>query len=328
MINKKAMTDNIIVLCHIIENYKEFETKLLPMLSSKYSVDFISQLRSISKGKNIFGASKTKKFYQENKSIIDTINQYSNITDFILDNYNWSGKPNTNIQFFYQYISNHKKDINQILATLEALNKLGFGYFEFNEDINFTTETYKAYPLFKNNYSIVYVANLEIIPSYENNINYKTSHSNYKIELDIIGEDISKYSRKILLNSLLFDLKTLPESINKKTTFDYILQLKEAKKEEQAIIINAVDLSISVSDLENQLNSTNNTIIKLDKVKSKKEIINILLNIRENIEKLKTLSIEHDNDVSLQNPLLTPEILTKEKYLYLERRYWSNIDID
>ena len=45
------------------------------------------QLWEISAGKFKIGARKAKKFYKKNKSVIDTINKYSNITRFINDNY-------------------------------------------------------------------------------------------------------------------------------------------------------------------------------------------------------------------------------------------------
>lgn len=328
MENKKAETNNIIALCHIIDHFEEFEKNLMPMISPKYNRDFVFQLWDISKGKFKLGARKAKKFYSENKSIIDTINKYSDITRFINDNYSWHGKPNGNLQFFYEYISSHKEKMEQILDVLGKLSELGFWKFEFNENSDFTKEIYDANPSFKSNFRITYVANAKVIPNYVSHINYMTTDSNYKMELSIIGEELSEYGKEIVLNSLLFDTKSFPTSLNRENTFEHILRLKNEQKEQSTIIRNSVDLSISISDLEQQLNFTNGTISRLDGVKNKEELVAILLNIREYVEKLKTLSAEHDSSVSKQEPLLTPEVLEKEKNLYLKRRYLSSIDID
>ena len=48
--------------------------------------------------------------------------------------------------------------------------------------------------------------------------------------------------------------------------------------------------------------------------------------MKENLEKLKVLSIEYDSNISKEESSLTKEVLEKEKNLYLKRRMISNID--
>jgi len=98
--NYSAEINNIITLCHIIDDFEEFEKKLLPVISPKYNRDFVFQLWGISKGKFKLGARKAKKFYIENKSVIDTINKYSNVPTFINLNYDYYGEPNGSLHFF------------------------------------------------------------------------------------------------------------------------------------------------------------------------------------------------------------------------------------
>ena len=43
------------------------------------------------------------------------------------------------------------------------------------------------------------------------------------------------------------------------------------------------------------------------------------------LEKLKTLSLEHDSNISQENPSLTPEVLEIEKSSYLKIRKWESI---
>ena len=54
------------------------------MISPEFNRKFIFQLWDISKGKTKLGARKAKKFYAENKSVVDMINQYSSIPVFII----------------------------------------------------------------------------------------------------------------------------------------------------------------------------------------------------------------------------------------------------
>ena len=328
MENKKMETNNIIALCHIIDDYNEFEKGLISTLAYKWNRNFIFQLIDISEKKFVIGARKAKEFYNENKQIIDTINKYSSFSSFICDNYDCYGNPNESITYFCKYISFHKEKIDKILDVLSKLKKLGFWRIEFNEDLDFTKETYSINPLFRNNYRITYVPNIKVIPNYIDLINYITTNSNYKMVLDIIGEKFSNYNRKIILNSLLFDSRCFPTHIGRKNIFEYILKLKKEQLKQSSMIRNSVDLRVSIDDLEKQLNSTNNIINNLDEVKNKDEYISILLSIKEYLEKLKTLSFEYDSRILEEEALLTREILDNEKDLYLKRRHFSSMDID
>ena len=49
--------------------------------------------------------------------------------------------------------------------------------------------------------------------------------------------------------------------------------------------------------------------------------------MKEDLEKLKELSIEYNSTLLKEEPLLTSELLEKEKKLYLERKACSNIDL-
>jgi len=330
MKTKKTYINNMITLCYIIDEFEEFEKKLIPAISSKYNRNFIYQLWAISKGELKIGASQAKRFYQDNKSVIDKINKYSNVPMFINLNYDWYGKPNEDLCFFYNYLVEHKEEIPQILVLLEKIKALGFSYLKFNERLDFTKEIYEAYPSFDRNYNITYVANAEVIPNYLNNINYKSTNSNYKIELELIGienKSISQFGTEIIVNSLLFNPDTLPEKVDKEHIFDDLLNKKEKQNNTNKIVRNTVNLSIAISDLEEQYIHTNEIIERLDNIANKEELLKALLIIKKELEKLKALNIENENTISIQEPLVTPELLKREKRLYLERRDFSSIDL-
>ena len=325
--NYKIEINNLIALYHIMDDFEEFERKLKPLISTKYNRDFVYNLWKISRGKFTFGAFKARKFYKENKAIIDTIGEYSDISSFINRHYDWQGNQIGNLHFFYQYLIEHKNEIDKILAVLEKLKELGFTSFEFNEDLDFTKETYNI----NQNYNSVvkYVDNIKMIPHYENYIKYGTTSSNYKMELSTtIKSEFSKYGRKIILNSLLFDVNRLPEKIDKETIINPILKLKEEQQEKSAPIRNSVDINVSIFDLETRLGYTTNTISRLEGVKNKKELLEVLSNMKQDVEKLRTLSSEYDSSVTENEPTLTPDVLEKEKSEYVRRREWRNLDID
>ena len=319
---KYVEINNLIALYHILDDYEEFEKKLEMAISPKYNRDFTLKLFDISKGKFRVFSRKIKKFYNENKSVIDTINKYSNIINFINSIYGYYGSTH----FFYEYFLSHKEDLDKIIELLERMKQLGFDDFTFNEDLDFTKESYDIYPTFRRNFRIIYVDNIVVSPSYTSEIDYKTASSNYKIDLDVIGNEISDYGRKITLNSLLFDLNRLPVKLDRKNTFDRIIDLKKQQEEKNTSIRNSVDLSISVSDLDEQLNSTSSIISKLDDVQNKSQLLEALLNIKGEVERLKTLSKQYDSSISEKEPSLTKEVLDREKKLQLKRIELSKLD--
>lgn len=327
-------TDNIIALCHIIDQFKDLEEKLIPILLTKLGGGFISELKfvsklnfvsnlyDISKGKPVFGARRAKKFYDENKLVIDTINKYSDIDKFILENITITGEPDKNagIHFFYDYILSHRDEIDKILAVLEKLKELGFEKFKFDESLDFSKEIYKVGPHFRGNFRIKYLDNIEVLPSYSNDVIYRTSSSNYKMELGVSGDEISFSVNEIILNSLLFDPERLPEKLDRKNTYNIILEKRNLQKEARNIIRDSVNLSIGISDLEHELGSTYRVVNRLNNAESKEELIEVLTSIKEEVGKLKTLSEQFDSSILKNNSSITSEFLEGQKTLYLDRR--------
>ena len=328
--NKKIDINSIITLCYISDEFDNFEKILIPNISSKNNIGFLSQVCDISQGKFKLGAVKAKRFYEENKMTIDTINQYSDILTFINKNYDCHGKPTSDLRFFHEYLLGNKKEISKILQLLEKVKELGFREFEFNEKLDFTKEVYGVYSSLDDNFSFTYVANPQVIPSYTDYINFTTKDSNYKMELEAFNfskNEISPYRRKLILNNLFFDPNSLPESIDIEHTHGHLARLKEEQQKTTNIIRNSVNLSISVLDLEKQFDYTNKTINRLEEIESKEKLVSVLTNMKEDLEKLKTLSIEYDMNVLKEEPLLTTEVLEHEKTLCLRRREWSKIDL-
>jgi len=333
--NKKININDVIALCHMLDNFKEFNEKLMPIICSKNNRNFEYKLLEISKGKFINGSRNVKKFYNENKRVIDTINNYSDIKCFIRNNYIWPRwygiqYEEMGINFFYEYLLSHKEDLSKILKVLGKLKELGFTEFEFNEELDFTKETYSVYPTVCDNYHLTYVANPQVIPNYASHINFTTADSNYKMELDVSNYSyskpyISECCREIVLNSLLFNPSTLPEKIDIEHTHGQLVRLKNEQKENEDTIRNSVNLDMNISVLESALWYMDGMIKKFDDVENKQQLLEVLSSIKDGVEQLRNLSNEYNNSISEKNELLTPEYLQNEKKLLLERREWSRI---
>lgn len=326
--------NHLIALCYILNDYDEFTKNLTRLIKVKHknNTDIVYNLYKISKGQVVIGSKKVKKFYQNNKSVIDTINKFSSISEFITHNYDWHGnlREEPGVDFFYKYITSHQKDLERILSLLEQINKLGFDRLEFNEELDFTNNEYQIYTRFNDNFRISYLDNMEAVPNYRSDVvEYKTTGSNYEIVAHVSFSDLSKYDEKeIIVNSLLFDYKRLPEDITKEFTFDRIVSLKKEQQEDCDSIRNSVDLSIGVDDLYSQFGTTSRIIERLKNVESKEQLREILLGIKSYLDQLKSISSKYDDSVSQSDSTITKEKLQEEKQLYLKRRYWASIDID
>lgn len=322
--NKMINIDNLITLCHILDDYEEFEKILIKAMKHGSDRDFVFQLDDVSKGKFRLGSYKARRFYEENKLIIDAINHYSTIPSFINLNYGINGKIIGDIRFFYEYLVSHKEDIEKILFLMNKLKELGFDNIEFNDELDFTKEVYKTSLSQYDNFYLMYVANPEVIPNYTNEINYVTKDSKYKMILSITGykeKEISKYNRKIILNSLIFNPYMLPEELDLEHTYGNLVRLKEEQSDETFLIRNLVDLNVSIFDLDKQYDSTYRIINGLnDNIKHREELVTILMEIKAKLEKLKLLGLEYNRSISRNDPLLSQELLEQEKVYYLRRR--------
>ena len=314
---KKISINNLYALCCIIGEYDMFNNKILNILSRGHVTHKLYKLQKISNGFFVLGSKKLKNFYQENKEIIDNINYFSSLWNFIIFNYNVNTNKieNGTLYFFYNYILKHKDKFDQIIDLLQKIEKLGFQELELDEAEKFINKDYEIDIDFKKNNEIPYFNNIEYIPNYQNNIiRYRTKNSNYMMCLKRINDKISNGGNNIIVRNLFFDINDLPEIITKENTFDQII-IKDNQSINNKIIKNSLDLSVCIDDLYNQYNITNQIIDSFDNIHCKHE----LLVIKEKLDSLKKLSMEYDkkicNDINISE-----EVIKCEKKLYLEKR--------
>lgn len=84
-------------------------------------------------------------------------------------------------------------------------------------------------------------------------------------------------------------------------------------KEQLKKLQNVVDLSIGITDLEAEILKINGMITRLETVTNKEGLLDVLISIREDMEKLKLLSKVENNNILQEESILTPEIIENEK---------------
>jgi len=313
----------LMALCYIVDDFLEFEKRLRTALNMKDNRGFIFELGDISVAKFYIGAKKEKKFYHENKLVIDKINQYSYITNFIIDNYDKQGNPTSsnNLHFFYEYIMKNKSEMDKIISLLRGLKLLGFSEFIFHEKMDFTSDVYSLDKRLNENLEFAYLDQMEVIPHYDVfMVEYRTSGSNYKISIDVGNRDYisSRGVHKIILNDLTFDVSRLPDTLL--DTFDKIIELSKMKKLEYLSIRNSVELSSNISDLYWLVDVVNNKINDLDNIEKKGELIELLSIIKESILKMQAISYEYDEHIVNMNIGISEKNLEEEKEVYVKKK--------
>ncbi len=323
--------DDAIALCHILDEFDVFNDEVLKIVN-EYGRDGVDNLWKISTGKFVFGQRKVKKFYEDNKMVIDKINKYFTFGFTTFINGNYFRKGNLSLYKMYEYLKENENEIEKILLFLERIKELGFREFTLNPNLDFSKSECVIYKQFSRNTFIEYFDNINVMPSYEVSlVRYNGAGSKYEITLnpERFGENnynYSLYDSEIVVNTLLIDVNSLPESLIKEETFDKIIKLSKIVSKESKQVRDSVLLDVSIGDLVSQFNMSSDIIKKLDNAKSKSELLKVLEDIQKSIEELKSLNTQFDD--SILHGDITRERLDSEKKLYLERRYLSNLDLD
>ena len=315
----KLHINTIRTLCYIIDSYEDFNNNLLNIFPGRDTFNSILNISKLSYGENVFGAKKIKQFYKDNKEVIDTINSYSGIFSFLCDITDKNGNIK-NIDYLYNYLKEHKEEIDKILLVLKKIRKLDISYIYFDEKLDFTNTIYKIKTNYDDNDNIVYLDNMEVVPNYPSDtVYYKTNGSNYRLVLKG-GTYINYCSKEIELNSLLFNPSRLPKEISKESIFDSIINLKEEERESFTNIEESVKLSISIDELYSEFNKVEMIINNINYYNNKEELIEYLLKIKKYIEELQRISKEYKKYITIEYPLINKDELEIEKKKYKERK--------
>lgn len=180
---------------------------------------------------------KTRRFYKENKTVIDTINKYSNL--LLYTNFSYDGQDylenEESLRFFHKYIMEHRGDLETILRVLNKIEQLKIDEIKLDKHMDFSKEEYELHYWKSENYRYVLLNNLVLVPSGETDlIRYKSTNSDYKIVASR-GACKSSYldaqmASQITLNSLIFNPDKLPNDASVDGIYKTVFGLKKQNK--------------------------------------------------------------------------------------------------
>lgn len=230
--------DNLIALSKVLDNFEDFNEKVRNLVSIVCNREVIYKLGQVSNGVDCFNSDKIKDFYNENKSIIDVINEYSSIYSFICSNYDVNGNVmyNDSLNFFYSYMQENRDGIDSIVSVLERIKELGFSTLYFNQKLEGSSDVYSISTSFNDNDTIIYLDNMEVVSNDGEYISYRTLNPSFRLILVPDRDDISKVNKRVEVNSLLFDTSLLPESLSKDSTFNQIMNSGASYLEKQKVL--------------------------------------------------------------------------------------------
>ncbi len=319
----KIPIDHLLVLCELGEDYKSFCNDLENLIKFKRD-KYLARRRvyHILKGDNLLNYSnKYKKFIKKHNHTIEIMNKYSCLSNFILLSC-------FDEDYFYQYIQEHKEDIEIIKAVALKIKSLGFETINFDENLDFTENEYVLNYSYGSSFK--FLENMEVIPTYlDIPIRYKTNGSCYSMTLHSNYKNyINKYGREIELNSLIFDPNRLPNEITSKSTIEVIKKLAEKKKVEYNDLQNAIDLSITTSDLADYYKRLKKVSERIIKINDNSELTNMINQMQKTLQQLELFGTNFEERIISTHPDINDETIKREKKLYLDRRYWEQVDID
>ncbi len=345
MITKNKMeieVDYLIALCNIIDNYSDLKKDAIEISGHTpwYKQEFLAdkdkndirremedlfnsiEEQSVSNDQNSskFNLSKypkkLQKFYSKYKDVLDIINNYTNseLSLFMEPIYNQEHYNYENEQifdFFYEYILNHRENLDKILSVLNKIKQLEFKKICLDENLNFVDRKYRIYTEYGSNANLTYLDNMIVIPTdMDNTVLYTTTGSNYEI----------KNIFEINVNSLVFDENRLPETISEKTIFDKIMSLYNEKKEVFDSIKKIANAFLFIFCLTSNFNSINELISETTNLENEGENNEILQRLQVDLNKFKNIinsSIEKKYSITQEEFL----IMTK---MYLEENECAN----
>lgn len=310
MISKESYYIQVNVLealIDILDEFLEFNDKIMEFLkNSKNHKDSMYNLGVLTCGNRVSHAKYDKRFYNENKEILDKIHTHVNLFEFLCYNYGINQIKNKNILFYYNYLKDNEDNLSDISNLLSKFTKLGITDINFIND-SFVNDTYEFD--YTTRYGADYLENMYAVPTIiPNKLVYKTTGSNYKI--------FTNNKKCITINNLLFNPSLLPDVLDEGLLRE-ILYLSNTIKEDNEVLKNAVILNVTIDDLNNQFEETNRLINSLDSIYDKKEMLNTLRRISKQIKKLELLRNGHNR--AIENKI-DQNNLNDEKIIYRKTR--------
>lgn len=304
--------NDCIALCNVIDEFDIFMENLKDFSKGNFGYRKLKNLYNFAKDEEYLALRNVKSFYKNNKVVLDTIHQYTYLSNFLLIYFDpKKGEFNREIIQMYEYIKNNKDDKDKILAVLDKLSSLNFEYIVFAENETFD-EVYE-YAKYDPSYYYFVDGKVEVIPSLEG-FKYKTTGANYEIEF----ATIPFHRAKITLNNLVFDSNLLPASLKDDDTMKKIVDLKDEKEESYKVLSDSVKIDYNLDKMNLAIEKIDEIILNIHNSVYLKDAKIKIGKAKEVISDLKWFLENYEVDL-VEQGLIEKEILEVEKKVYNKR---------
>ena len=267
MKSEKVYVTDIMGLCIIFNEYKQFSHSIQVLNKEKIDVEFVEKIH-----------------FDYIKLIEQLESKLSNYEEAHFIGILYYDPIFKTIDNFYNYILKHKIDINKLYKLLERIKNLGFEEFDFCENADFSHEINNISEDLKRNLVINYFENIQVIPSYPGNIAYYSEGSSYLITLS--PTDISSFRPSIKLNNLEFDPNCLPDKLDVKEFFSKLLMENQRYNGGINAIKYCKDFDNPISNLQLTINKLNELKNRIDSEETKDRLTTLLNSLEEEFNRL------------------------------------------
>lgn len=320
-------TRTLLAMSYILDEYESLKNAVMELEKRSGNSDYVYAVLKITQGKYVIGNKPAKEFVRDYQEVIDKINKYGYISNFIMSNFCWGKEHELNAEYFYEYLQANRENIEIIREVLKKLVELKFEKISLDTGINFSEKKYHLSTNMYHSLHFPYVANAINIPNYQTcSVQFYSETTPYEMTFTTSLGKITEYGRTITCNSLVFDPNLIPNEITQETVFDSLINLKNENKKEQTAIRNAVDLSIGIEDLQYMIESTMRMIDTIDDETIKLNLLKSATTMLEELGKMKVESDALESQIKQTHPSIDEQKLVLEKNLYKQRRAYAAID--
>ncbi len=300
-----------------VPNYEIFHFSTLEFVHKwhtyKQFQKALDQLNKLMNGEKGFFSYKVQKYYELNKKAIELLNQDHAISDFLFyQYYNTYYLENgyfDAISYFSAYLKIHQTELEQIKKAVEKLKTLGITFICLDTYRDLTKETF-SWDL-KEEKPCFYVYQPVVVPTAKTDeIIFQSKETPYCIKRIPTKDSKNPYLYEILVNTLLFDTKKLPESLDSENLLTSLMKQKLEQRKLVSMIQKSVEMTILLEEIQKELKKLEKQIEFFDyRHQEMKKSFKIM---QEQLLQIAIKSIEYDRTILDNYPSYTWQNLEEE----------------
>jgi len=327
-LNRDRIEIDINTLITICKNIQIIDDFTLEISRFKDLDKLEKDLNKLLKGKSIFNK-KVKDFYIKYEELIKSIDTTHGLYFFLAKNFGKTLMPFTNYKNAIKYVEQYKDQSLSMLSLLMYIKELKYVNNVIIDPDNEFDHVFKIDTTANYFYEFGYGDNITYIPTYDkSDIQYNCKDSNFVIP---IARDMysfrASHHNSILVNNLVFNREALPLSLDPSNTIDVISKGYNENTSALEGLRELVNYSIAVNKLEDECSKLEDITDSLTSIKDKKELVEKLSYIKENITKLNAIYDTNKARIVSENEMLTDELIENETHERIRRIKESTLDL-